>query len=147
MTVAWHEVPGNFHHRCAVPSGRLIAPLVPRIFCVEFYVLRCERRQLEMNIISGAADAFSRQPNRENKTRPLPATPSPGAGKPGATTGSIVPFGTVRSFLFSQALRARLLSLESLPPSSRHSMEDEAASRLRRTGWDKFVPTKFTVRL
>jgi hypothetical protein len=46
-----------------------------------------------------------------------------------------------------QALRARLLSLESLPPSSRHSMEDEAASRLRRTGWDKFVPTKFTVRL
>jgi hypothetical protein len=36
----------------------------------------------------------------------------PGAGKPGATTGSIVPFGTVRSFLFSQALRTWLLSLE-----------------------------------
>jgi hypothetical protein len=32
------------------------------------------------------------------------------------------PFGTVRSFLFSQALRTWLLSLESLPPSSRHSM-------------------------
>jgi hypothetical protein len=59
MRVAWHEVPGDVHHRCAVPSGRLIAPLVPRIFCMDFYVVRCEKRQLETNIISGAADAFS----------------------------------------------------------------------------------------
>jgi hypothetical protein len=65
MRVAWHEVPGNFHHYVpegpnesslarsawklpplggAVPSGRLIAPLVPRIFCIEFYVLRSEKR-------------------------------------------------------------------------------------------------------
>jgi hypothetical protein len=42
MRVARYEVPGNFHHRCAVPSGRLIAALVPRIFCMEFYVLRSD---------------------------------------------------------------------------------------------------------
>jgi hypothetical protein len=36
----------------------------------------------------------------------------PGAGKPEGTIGSIIPFafGTVRSFLFSQALRTWLLS-------------------------------------
>jgi hypothetical protein len=61
----------------------------------------------------------------------------PGAGIPGGRTGSIVlfAFGTVRSFLFSQALRTWLLSLESLPPSSRHSMrrrggESTTADRL-----------------
>jgi hypothetical protein len=69
MRVAWHEVPGDFHHRCAVPSGRLIAPLVPRIFCMDFYVLRCERRQLETYLISGAADAFSLAASPIEKTR------------------------------------------------------------------------------
>jgi hypothetical protein len=104
---------------------------------MEFYVLRCEKRQLETNIISGAADAFSSQPLREKQDESIARNTLPGAGKPGGTIGSIVPFafGTVRSFLFSQALRTWLLSLESLPPSSRHSMrrrggESTTADRL-----------------
>jgi hypothetical protein len=50
---------------------------------MEFYVLRSEKRQLETNIISGAADAFSRQPHRENKMRALPAIPSLGQANQG----------------------------------------------------------------
>jgi hypothetical protein len=47
----------------------------------------------------------------------------------------------------SQALRARLLSLGPFLFRLAIPCEDEAASRLRRTGWDKFVRTKSTVRL
>jgi hypothetical protein len=136
MTVAWHEVPGNFHHRCAVPSGRLIAPLVPRIFCVEFYVLRCERRQLEMNIISGAADALAASPiEKQDETTARNTLPWGRQTRGNDRINRPFAFGTVRSFLFFQALRARLLSSESLPPSSRHSMrrrggESTTADRL-----------------
>jgi hypothetical protein len=43
--------------------------------------------------------------------RPLAAIPSLGPGKPGGNDRINRPLGTVRSFLFFQALRARLLSL------------------------------------
>jgi hypothetical protein len=79
---------------------------------VEFYVLGSEKRQLETNIISGAADAFSLAASPSIKHDETTARNAlPGADKPGGTTGSIVPFafGTVRSFLFSQALRTWLL--------------------------------------
>jgi hypothetical protein len=46
---------------------------------VEFYVLRCEKRYLETNIISGGADAFSLAASPiEKQVRALPAIPSLG---------------------------------------------------------------------
>jgi hypothetical protein len=70
---------------------------------MEFYVLRSERRQLETNLISGAADAFRLAASPiEKQDESIARNTFPGAGKPGQRTGSIVPKGTVRSFLFSR---------------------------------------------
>jgi hypothetical protein len=70
---------------------------------MEFYVLRCERRQLEMNIISGAADAFSLAASPiEKQDESIARNTLTGAGKPGATIGSIVPLGRSALSYFSR---------------------------------------------
>jgi hypothetical protein len=46
MKVAWHAVPGKGERATSVPEGRLMSPLVPKIFCIEVYAMRFEKRQI-----------------------------------------------------------------------------------------------------
>jgi hypothetical protein len=46
MRVTWHAVPGKGERATSVPEGRLMSPLVPKIFCIEVYAMRFEKRQI-----------------------------------------------------------------------------------------------------